>query len=217
MARAIGIKTNNKELHRRDTGPRVPDFRAMLGPTAWERLAPAVRQRFAAHAHEPAVVTYRGTMSVRASFAGRCLAHLCRCIGTPVAPFVHERVPVVVRVFDEPDGSGTVWERRYEFPGHAPTVVSSTKQLQRDGTLVEALGCGLRMRLDVFESDGALHFLSTGYFFQLGSLRFELPAWLPPGITHVTHEDQGERGFRFTMRTDHARWGEMYLQSGSFH
>ena len=41
---------------------------------------------------------YRGTMQVRASLLGICLAHLCRLIGTPVAPFVHEQVPVVVRL-----------------------------------------------------------------------------------------------------------------------
>lgn len=197
-------------------GPRVPDFHTLLG-CAWERLAPAVRRRFATHSRTLAdATTYRGSMNVQASFAGQCIAHLCRCIGTPVAPFVHENVPVTVRVFDKADGSGTVWERRYDFPGRAPVVVSSTKQLEADGTLVEALGCGLRMSLDVFESDGALHFLSTGYFFQLGRLRIPLPAWLPPGATHVIHDDQGDGSFRFTMRTDHACWGEMYLQSGLF-
>lgn len=197
--------------------PRIPDFRQLLGSTAWGRLAPAVQQRFAAHSHGVAsVTTYCGRMKVQASFTGRCIAQLCRCIGTPVAPFVGDDVPVTVRVFDKVGGSGTVWERRYEFPDRAPMTVSSIKRLEPDGTLVEALGCGLRMSLDVFESDGALHFLSTGYFFQLGRMRIRLPSWLPPGATHVIHEDQGDGSFRFTMRTDHVRWGEMYVQSGLF-
>jgi hypothetical protein len=52
-----------------------------------------------------------------------------------------------------------------------------------DGHLVEALGAGLRMRPQVFESGGALHFVSTGYYFQLGWIRIPLPGWLSPGTT----------------------------------
>jgi Domain of unknown function (DUF4166) len=196
---------------------QIPDFRALLGPAAWRRLPSAVQQRFAAHATESAAATvYRGTMQVRASLLGICLAHLCRLIGTPVVPFVHEEVPVAVRVFDREDRSGTVWERRYEFPGRTPVVVSSVKRVEADGTLVEALGAGLRMRLRVFESDGDLHFLSTGYFFQLGRWRIPLPAWSLPGPTHVVHHDQGNGRFRFTMHTRHRRCGELYWQSGRF-
>ena len=166
---------------------RSPNFPALLGAKAWRRLPAAVRERFA-HDHAAArVVVYRGRMLIKASLLGRCVAQVCRLIGTPVAPFVHDDVPVTVRVFDKPDAGGTVWERRYDFPGRAPVVVSSTKQVEGDGSLVEALGAGLRMRLKVFERDGALHFLSTGYFFQIGRLRIDLPTWLPPGATHVIH------------------------------
>lgn len=200
-----------------DGTSRIPDFRALLGPAAWRRLPSAVQQRFAAHARDSAEATlYRGTMQVRASLLGICLAHLCRLIGTPVVPLVHEEVPVMVRVFDREDRSGTVWERRYEFPGRAPVVVSSVKRVEADGTLVEALGAGLRMQLHVFESEGALHFLSTGYFFQLGRWRIPLPAWSLPGPTHVVHQDQGDGRFRFTMHTRHRSFGALYWQSGVF-
>jgi hypothetical protein len=195
---------------------RSPDFRRLLGIDAWQRLPVAVRARFAHEGAASRVIVYRGRMSVRASFFGRCLAHVCRMIGTPVAPHVDEDVPVTVRVFDRPDGSGTVWERRYDFAGRASVTVSSTKQMEDDGTLFEALGAGLRMRLRVFERDGALHFLSTGYFFQIGRLRIALPSWMPPGATHVIHEDLGGGAFRFTMRTTQPPQGVMYWQSGSF-
>src|SRR5262245_58282710 len=197
--------------------PRVPDFIELLGHEAWQRLPAAVRARFAPHdLSRPYEVFYRGRMRVRASLLGRCFAHLCRLIGTPVVPFVHEDVPVSVRVFDNAARTGTVWERRYHFPGRDPVTVSSTKQVEADDTLVEALGAGLRMRLRVFEHRGELHFLSIGYYFQLGPIRFDLPAWLLPGPTLVTHVDLGHGEFLFTMHTAHRRWGEMYEQSGCF-
>ena len=196
---------------------RVPNFIELLGSEAWQRLPAAVQARFAPHdLTREYHVTYQGRMHVRASWIGRCLAHMCRWMGTPVAPFVHEDVSVSVRVFDDRERTGTVWERRYHFPGRAPVTVSSTKQVEADGTLVEALGAGLRMRLKVFEHRGELHFLSTGYFFQLGALRIDLPAWMLPGPTLVTHVDLGDGQFLFTMHTAHPRWGQMYEQSGRF-
>jgi hypothetical protein len=201
-----------------ETGrPRVPNFIELLGVEAWHRLPGAVRARFAPHdLTREYEVLYQGRMRVRASWLGRCLAHLCRWMGTPVVPFVHEDVPVSVRVFDNPDRTGTVWERRYHFPGRTPVTVSSTKQVEPDGTLVEALGAGLRMRLKVFERRGELHFLSNGYCFQIGALRIDLPQWLLPGPTLVTHVDLGAGQFLFSMHTAHRRWGEMYEQNGRF-
>jgi Domain of unknown function (DUF4166) len=193
---------------------RVPEFSHLLGAAAWQRLPAAVRQRFASHAGVTTV--FRGRMRVSASFWGCVLGQICRLIGTPVAPFAGLDVPVTVRVYERSDRGGIVWERRYEFPGHAPTIVTSTKQLDDDGTLVEALNAGLHMRLRVYERAGALHFISMGYFFRIGGLRLALPAWFLPGTTHVVHEDRGDGRFRFAMHTQHDVLGEMFHQEGIF-
>ncbi|HEY5810224.1 MAG TPA: DUF4166 domain-containing protein [Povalibacter sp.] len=193
---------------------RRPDFRRLLGDAAWSRLPPAVHARFDGHAHSAEATLYRGEMRVRASRGGRWLAQLCRLIGTPVAPYVGDAVPIQVRVFDTPQG--VVWERRYAFAGRTPVIVRSTKQLDDDGMLVEALNAGLHMRLRVFEERGELHFLSTGYYFRAGPLRFNLPDWFLPGATHVVHEDLGAGRFRFGMRTNHHWFGEMFFQDGVF-
>lgn len=191
-----------------------PDFQRLLGEIAWRRLPEAVKARFALHAGSPAT-TYRGRMKVRATRLGRYLACLCQLIGTPVAPFEGDDVPVEVNVYEAADG-GTVWERCYDFGGKGSVVVRSTKKLDEDGCLVEQLNAGLHMRLRVFEDAGALHFLSTGYYFQIGAVRVPLPDWFPPGRTHVVHEDSGDGRFDFTMRTDHPTFGEMFFQSGVF-
>jgi len=194
---------------------RNPDFRRLLGEAAWQRLPAAVRARFESSTHA-VPISYTGRMSVAASRAGRALASMCRLIGTPVAPFTGADVPVTVDVFDDTKRGGVVWRRRYDFPGRAPVVVCSTKRIDDDGGLVEVLNAGLHMRLRVYESEGALHFASTGYFFRIGRLRIELPAWFLPGPTHVAHEDLGGGRFRFTMRTTHSRLGSMFLQGGIF-
>jgi hypothetical protein len=192
-----------------------PDFRELLGEAAWARLPRTVQRRFSADAHAHDATIYSGSMDVHASLFGRALAHVCRVIGTPVVPFTGPGVNLQVKVFETADG--VVWERRYEFPNREPIVVRSTKQLDRDGCLIEALGAGLRMRLRVYEDKGELHFISTGYYFDAIGIRITLPAWFLPGVTHVIHEDLGEGDFRFTMMTDHRWLGRLYFQQGIFH
>jgi hypothetical protein len=193
--------------------PARADIRRLTGEAQWLSLPPAVRARFAEHA---ASVGYEGTFDeVSASFAGKLLATCCRLLGTPVAPFTGTNVPATVNVFATPDG-GTAWQRIYRFAGRRPCIVESVKRLSRDGTLVEALPAGMTMALDVYARDGVLHFVSTGYYFELGGLRIRFPEWLPPGVTHVQHIDLGDGTFRFTMSVRHRWLGQVFWQSGRF-
>jgi hypothetical protein len=73
------------------------------------------------------------------------------------------------------------------------------------------------MPLDTFEEGGVLHFVSRGYYFDLGlGLKLWLPAFFSPGTTHVEHVDLGHGWFRFTMIVTHPRFGELFFQTGRF-
>jgi hypothetical protein len=194
-------------------------LRHVLGDTAWQRLPQAVRARFG----DPVVaVDYVGEFEVvRASWLGRVIATVCRLIGTPVVPGTGVNVPAIVHV--GPTSEGVAWHREYRWPRAAPCLVRSTKVIEPDGSLVEQLPARLCMPLRVYEAGGALHFLSRGYYFDLGRLRngrrvkVPLPKWLSPGTTHVEHHDEAGGWFRFTMTVTHPVFGEMFFQTGRFH
>lgn len=194
-----------------------PDFAKLLGTAAWNRLPAAVRARFSSIHGSDEMVRYTGTMQrVKASLMGCVLAQLARVFDTPVALWTGNQIPTEVRVYPQPTSHGMVWERIYRFRGHAPVTVKSTKCLDRDGQLMEALGGGLRMKLAVREEDGALTFTSTGYYVECLGLKVRLPNWMPPGVTRVIHEDEGNGRFRFTMYTSHSLFGTMFFQTGVF-
>jgi hypothetical protein len=193
-------------------------LQGVLGEPAWQRLPAAVRERFG---EPPRRVDYIGEFEVvRASGLGRALAWICRLIGTPVVPRTGERIPAVVHV--GPNGSGVAWNREYRWPNGRYCLVRSTKVIESDGRLVERLPARLCMPLDVYERDGSLHFVSRGYYFDLGAwlagyrLRVPLPTWLSPGTTHVEHHDESGGWFRFTMTVTHPFFGEFYFQTGRF-
>jgi hypothetical protein len=193
-------------------------LRSVLGEAAWHRLPAPVRVRFGEPAH---TVDYVGEFEVvRASRLGGLLARLCQVIGTPVVPRTGLHVPAIVRV--APTGEGVAWHREYRWPNSAACLVRSTKMIDSDGTLVERLPARLCMPLEVYERSGTLHFVSRGYYFELGTrrdgtrIKFALPAWLSPGTTHVEHLDEADGWFRFTMTVTHPLLGELFYQTGRF-
>jgi hypothetical protein len=200
-------------------------IRPLLGEAAWGRLPAAVRQRFADPARR---VDYVGSFEiVRASALGIALAWICRCLGTPVVPRTGVDVPAIVHVV--PTALGVAWRREYRWPERSAWpkrstyLVRSTKTVGTDGILVERLPACLCMPLEVFETAGALHFVSRGYYFDLGiipgtrtRLKLGLPSWLSPGVTHVEHIDEAHGWFRFTLTVTHALFGEVFYQTGRF-
>ena len=64
---------------------------------------------------------------------------------------------------------------------------------------------------------GVVHFVSRGYYFDLGlGLKLWLPELLSPGVTHVEHVDLGHGWFRFTMIVTHPLFGEFFFQTCRF-
>ena len=196
----------------------IPGLHGLLGEVAWRRLPATVRARFSEPIRR---VDYIGEFDiVRASLLGRAIAWVCTLIGTPVVPRTGQGVGAIIHV--GPVDRGASWLREYQWPNGRVCRVHSTKVIGADGTLVEELPAGLRMPLEVFERHGVLHFVSLGYYFDLGlrfgahKLKIPLPHWLSPGTTHVEHADESDGWFRFTMTVTHPFLGELFYQTGRF-
>ena len=187
-------------------------LRTVLGAAAWERLPEAVRERFAEAA---GAVDYAGAFEVvRASFPGRLFAWLGTLVGTPVAPRTGHHVEARVRV--RPNALGVEWIREYRWSDGCTDCVTSTKVVAGE-RLVERLPARLCMPLHTYEEGAVLHFVSLGYYFDLGfGLKLWLPSLLTPGITHVEHIDLAHGWFRFTMTVTHPLLGELFFQTGRF-
>ncbi|HEU4779824.1 MAG TPA: DUF4166 domain-containing protein [Steroidobacteraceae bacterium] len=192
------------------TAPRH-GLRDVIGTEAWNRLPEAVRERFA---DSTQAVSYAGAFEiVHASALGRVIAWLGTLFGTPVAP--RAELNVETRVHVRPTAQGVAWDREYKWADGAHHLVRSTKVVTADGKLVEKLPARLCMPLATFEKGGVLHFVSRGYYFDLG-FNLWLPRLLSPGVTHVEHIDLGHGWFRFTMTVTHPLLGEVFFQTGRF-
>jgi hypothetical protein len=191
-----------------------PDFRRLVGGTAWSALPARVRARFDAPSHH-ADRQYPGAMDVRMNWLGWLFAHACRLIGTPLAPWPGAGVPVTVSVRPLPGGA-ILWERTYAYPGRRRLTVASRKETAPDGSLLEITRGGLGMRLAVTVEAGALTFRSTAYFWRLGAFHLPIPLLLTPGRACVVHRDLGGGRFHFGLSFVHPLAGETFVNAGDF-
>ena len=187
-------------------------LRELLGAAAWNRLPEAVRERFADAA---GAMTYAGSFEVvRASWLGLAFAALGRLFGMPVTP--RTGANVASRVLVRPGAGGVTWDREYHWADGDMHLVRSTKVVAGQ-RLVEKLPARLCMPLDTYVEGAVLHFVSLGYYFDLGfGLKLWLPRLLSPGVTHVEHIDLDHGWFRFTMTVTHPLFGELFFQTGRF-
>lgn len=189
-------------------------YHSLLGVKAWGRLDPAIRDRFGARNHNRAF--YGAMRRVELSIPGRFLALLSRLLGSSLFPHTGTDIVTLIDVDGAAaDASGT-WSRAYLMPNGRRFTVKSVKRFDAKDGLLECLGRGFVMKLDLHAQPDALHFVSAGYQWRCGRLHIPLPDMLSPGATHVTHRELGSGRFRFTLSIDHTLFGRLVFQEGDF-
>ena len=183
----------------------------------WHQLHPAVQRRFNRLPTQAKPIVYKGTMEkVSRSKAGWLFATLTKIIGNPLSPHQGINIPMDVVLTTKPNKSGVYWRRTYHFPDKKPFSVTSVKK-DDHGKMMEMVGGGFGMFLNVYAENGELHFKSTRYFWKFIKWYIPLPHWLSPGKTHVIHQDLGDGEFRFTITMDHSVLKRTFYQTGIFH
>ena len=192
-------------------------YRRRLGEAAWQRLPAAVRRRFSAHLADGEQKIYRGDVVVmEMSRAGWLFAQAVRLVGAPL-PFTRDALGATVVVVTEAgDRGGQIWSRSYPRPGRFPQVIHSLKRFAGPTGLEEYLGLGFVMRLSLQEEAGQLVFRSAGYCLQLGRMTVRLPEWLEPGRCTVTHRNETDERFSFTLTLEHRWFGRLLHQVAFF-
>lgn len=188
-------------------------YRRCLGDAAWRRLPAAVRRRFSKRLADGDQTIYRGEVVVmELSRAGYLLAQVARLIGAPL-PFTRDALgATVVVVTEAADRGGQVWSRSYPRPGRFPQVIHSLKRFAGPTGLEEYLGWGLVMQLTIEEERGQLVFRSAGYGVEVLGRTFVLPRWLEPGRCTVTHRNETDDRFSFTLTLEHPWFGRLVHQ-----
>jgi hypothetical protein len=192
-------------------------FRQLLPREDWEALPLPTRKRFSKRLSGGATVVYAGeVVETRFHPFGWLLAQLARLIGSPLPLFTDTPVPAVVAVTEDVKTGGQIWTRLYARRNGFPQVIQSSKQFRGVTGLEEHVGGGVGMALTTHRAGDALQFRSTRYFVRLGRLDMTLPGWLTPGALTVTHLENGDGRFTFTLEIVHPLFGQVLRQKAVF-
>lgn len=191
----------------------LPTYRSLLGEAGWRRLDPAICARFNGRPVHRAFYGLMGT--VRLSPGGRVLALITRLFGRALCTSAGRDMVTMIDVGGSGDQAG-VWLRRYLMPGGRAFTVRSIKRFDPEHGLLECLGHGIVMELDLDAEPDVLHFTSRAYAFHGAGLHIRLPRALWPGRTRVSHRELGGGRFRFTLSIVHPWFGELVFQEGDF-
>ncbi len=190
-------------------------YQRLMGLDEWARLHPAIQKRFSTQLNQK--VVYKGIMKeVYLSSAGKLLAQCCRLIGNPLALYSAKSVPVEVRVYPNEKLNGMTWDRFYQYENHAVNRVKSTKCKMKNDQLVEMVGFGFGMELEVFEENHKIVFESHRFFWNIGKISLSIPDWLSPGKTIVSQRALDNEQFEFKLDVTHSLLGKVFKQSGIF-
>jgi hypothetical protein len=186
----------------------------------WPRLHPDIQRRFDRNPEPGQPLLYQGTLDdLSCSRWGKILGNLTKpLIGGALIPYTAADVPVSIQVFCKAHCPELIFkERHYHVPKRKPIRFVSYMKDFRDGLLLEYVGCGLGMYLLPFEKDGNLHFLSKGYFWDIGLCCIPLPDILSPGLVRLSHINVDPDHFSISIKIDHSVLGKMFYQSGLFY
>ncbi|PHS16367.1 MAG: hypothetical protein COA86_12065 [Kangiella sp.] len=193
----------------------IVGYHNLMSQENWSKLHPSIQKRFSSQLYES--VTYKGEMTeIYLSFAGKLLAQCCRLIGNPLALWSGTNVPIEVKVYPNNNLNGMTWDRFYKYPNHSVNRVKSVKCKQANNQLVEMVGFGFGMELDVTEKNQAIVFESKGYFWSYGKLKIKIAKWLSPGHTVVTQRAISDKRFEFKLEVNHIFLGLIFKQVGEF-
>jgi len=187
-------------------------LRAALGDAAWVRLAPAIRQRFAAYISADQALRFRGCMHwVYCSPLGSLIMRLlARYSILPVQCARDVAFEFQIGMQQE----AIVKQRRYHFgPDNQFVFRSVFSDLPR---LHEEFTGGIGMYLDLLETQGGLLFRDRGYFWRVLGWRLPLPRWLCVGRFELLHRNLDAQRYQIIIRVAHPLLGTLFYQRGIF-
>jgi hypothetical protein len=126
------------------------------------------------------------------------------------------RTPAAVLVTSDTAAHIQIWTRIYHEAGQLPQIIRSMKSFTGPTGLEEWVGAGVGMTLRISVEQRALVFRSVDYVWRCGQRRLRIPDWLTPGRIEVTHREEREGQFSFSLRITNPLFGEIIHQIAFF-
>ncbi|PPD43235.1 MAG: DUF4166 domain-containing protein [Methylobacter sp.] len=114
------------------------------------------------------------------------------------------------------DGNWLHWQRTMAYPDGKTHFFRSRMAYLAEHELIESIGYGFGIRLQVDVEDGDLVYRSNGHVWQCGGICLNLPDWLLLGTATISEHAVTLDKFYLDFTIRHPWWGETYSYRGEF-
>lgn len=114
------------------------------------------------------------------------------------------------------DGDVLDWHRTITYPDGRSDYFRSRMQFVAEHQVIETIGFGFGLLMDVVVDEGGLRYRSLGHFWQWRGWRLPIPDWLLLGSATISERALSEDVFYLDFTIRHPLWGVSYCYRGDF-
>lgn len=180
----------------------------------WSKLPAVIQRHYQINAIQTNF-TVAGTMTIAYPFWIKPILMITRLMGALV-DLKGENMRVTVQKWIDGDSLVLHWRRTIQAPDGKQTVFASRMEYQKPHELIEFVGGGFGIRLNLNVEDGKLVYRSQGHLLKLGEWIIPIADWLVLGHATISEQALTDDSFALDFSIVHPLWGKTYSYGGVF-
>lgn len=182
----------------------------------WCNLPSVIQRHYQLQAGQQTANVVTGKMHIRYPKFVRPMLFLTRLMGGLIDLQGDNLAARVEKSIDVDQPNSLYWKRTIQAPDGKTTVFASRMTYQQGNELIEYVGGGFGLYLNLTVENNKLVYRSNGHLWQIGKLRIPIPDVLFLGHATIIETAVSEHQFELDFRIKHPLFGETYYYGGVF-
>ncbi len=192
----------------------TPLMHQVLGAD-WHQLPPVIQRHYQLDNKLQTESIVTGIMQIRYPLLIKPVLVIARLLGALI-DLQGSNMQVSVRKWVTRDSEILHWKRTIKAPNGQSTIFASRMEYQQPNQLIEYVGCGFGIRLQLSVEDGCLVYRSVGHLCKTPWFTVPIADVLFLGHAVITETALSDTEFELDFSIRHPLWGETYRYGGVF-
>jgi hypothetical protein len=193
---------------------KIPLLQRALGDD-WQKLPPVIQRHYQLSDTESSCTVVNGTMRINYPTFIKPVLVIARLMGALI-DLKGEGMQVSVKKWVTDSSSTLYWRRTIQAPDGRGTVFASRMEYQHGNQLIEFVGFGFGIRLNVFAENKQLVYRSNGHLWRCGFVTIPIPDILFLGHATIIERPIDDDKFVLDFKINHPLFGQTYEYGGVF-
>ena len=182
----------------------------------WHALPTVIQRHYQLSQSGNISSAVHGTMYVKYPIFAKPMVLLARLMGA-LLDIKSKDLEATVNKWITPDSPTLFWRREIQSPNGKTTIFASQMEYQGDNELIEFVGFGFGIRLNISVENGQLIYLSNGHLWRCGLFTIPIPDVLFLGHATIIEKPIDKEHFELDFKIVHPLFGLTYQYGGLFH